>query len=246
MDAQYIISIVEVVLLIGVFLFLIRFVFSNFASGVQKPKAWLQAVKAGEISSDLLKAHKKYSDRIRFYNIWMQIRRIENDNIEGDFAELGVYKGATAKIIRLCAPKRRLHLFDTFDGFPADDLKDETGKASGYTSRHFADTSEKKVQGILGFSKSIVFHTGYFPETTSGLEETKYAFVSMDVDLAKPTKAGLEYFYPRLEKGGCLLIHDYNSDWPELIRAVDEFCNNIPEALIPVPDADNTVMIIKT
>jgi len=245
MDVQSIIGIVELVLLIGVFLFLMRFMLTNFTSKVQKPKAWQQAVKAGEVTSELLKAEKKYPDRMRFYNIWMQIRRIHKENIEGDFAELGVYKGETAKVIRLCAPKRKLHLFDTFDGFPAEDLRDETGKASGYTSRHFADTSEEKVQGLLGFSKNIVFHKGYFPETTAGLEETRFAFVSMDADLARPTKAGLEFFYPRLGKGGCILIHDYNTDWPELVKAVDDFAGSIPETLIPLADADGTVMIIK-
>ena len=245
MSYSGVISIIEVVLLIGVFLFLTWFMVTNFASKVQKPRAWLQAVKAGEVSSELLKAEKKYTDRIRFYNIWLQIRRIEQDQVEGDFAELGVYKGETAKIIRLCAPKRKLHLFDTFDGFPAGDLADETGKASGYTSRHFADTSVEKVQGLLGFSKSIVFHKGYFPDTTTGLEDVTFAFVSMDVDLAKPTKAGLEYFYPRMAPGGCILIHDYNNDWPELVNAVNNYVNNIPESLIPLADADGTVMIVK-
>ena len=67
----------------------------------------------------------------------------------------------------------------------------------------------------------------------------------MDADLAKPTKAGLEFFYPRLVKGGCILVHDYNSDWPELVKTVDDFAGNIPESLIPVPDADGTVMIIR-
>jgi len=245
MNLEDIFSLIELILLIGVAILLFRFFVPNFLSKVQKPKAWQQAVKAGEVSAELIRAERKYRDRIRFYNIWMQIRRIEKDNIEGDYAELGVYKGETAKVIRLCAPQRKLHLFDTFDGFPSGDLEDETGKASGYTSRHFADTSEEKVQGLLGFSKNIVFHKGYFPETTTGLEETRFAFVSMDADLARPTKAGLEFFYPRLEKGGCILIHDYNSDWPELVNAVDDFAGSIPETLIPLADADGTVMIIK-
>ncbi|MEE4255502.1 MAG: TylF/MycF/NovP-related O-methyltransferase [Bacteroidales bacterium] len=245
MNLEDIFKLIELILLIGVAILLFRFFVSNFTSKVQKPKAWQQAVKAGEVPAALLKAEKKYNDRIRFYNIWMQIRRIHKENIEGDFAELGVYKGETAKVIRLCAPQRKLHLFDTFDGFPAGDLEYETGKASGYTSRHFADTSEEKVQGLLGFSKNIVFHKGYFPGTTAGMEETRFAFVSMDADLARPTKAGLEFFYPRLQKGGCILIHDYNTDWPELLKTVDDFVKNIAEPLIPVPDADGTVMIIR-
>ena len=87
MNYQNIITILELILLFGIAIFLLRFFFAT-QSKVQKPKAWTHAVKAGDISSELLKAHKKYNDRIRFYNIWMQIRRIEKDNIEGDFAEL--------------------------------------------------------------------------------------------------------------------------------------------------------------
>jgi len=245
MNYSDIISIFEVLLLAGVFFFLFRFVFFNYSSKVRKPYAWVKAVKHGKIAQDLLKAEKKYPDRIRFYNIWMQISRLLDDKVAGDFAELGVYKGETAYIIHLCAPERKLHLFDTFEGFKPDDLQHETGKASGYTSRHFADTSEKKVQELMGYSKKIVFHPGYFPETTIGSEDCKFAFVSIDVDLALPTKAGLEFFYPRISGGGILLIHDYNTDWPELMKAVDTFVSGIPESLIPVADADSTVMIIK-
>ncbi len=158
-----ILSIIEVLLLAVVFIFLFRFIFLNYSSKVRKPFAWVKAVKEGRIGTELLKAEKKYSDRIRFYNIWMQINRLLEDNIPGDFAELGVYKGDTARVIHHCAPDRKLHLFDTFEGFPQKDLKEETGKASGYTSRHFADTSIEKVKTLLGESPKISFHQGYFP-----------------------------------------------------------------------------------
>jgi len=67
----------------------------------------------------------------------------------------------------------------------------------------------------------------------------------MDADLYNPTKAGLEYFYPRLSPGGVIFIHDYNDKWQGLIKAVDEFAATIPEKLILVPDLDSTVMIVK-
>jgi len=245
MDYRDIISLFEVLLLAGVFFFLFRFIFTNYSSKVRKPASWVMAVKKGEINADLLKAEKKYPDRIRFYNFWLQINRIVEEKIPGDFAELGVYKGETAKIIHLCAPERNLHLFDTFEGFPAEDLKDETGKASAYTTNHFADTSLEKVRTLLEEQENIFYHKGYFPDSIGDSEDKIFAFASIDADLYQPTKAGLEYFYPRLSPGGIILVHDYNSDWPELMRAVDEFVGDIPESYIPVPDADSTVMIIK-
>jgi O-methyltransferase len=245
MNYRDILTIIEIILLAAVMIFILRFILTNFSSRIQKPKAWVAAVKSGEISAALKKAEHRYPDKIRLYNIWMQLKRIKEQNIAGDLAELGVYQGDTARIIHLCAPDRELHLFDTFEGFPAGDLAGETGKASGYTTRHFADTSVEKVIEKISGNENIHFHKGYFPDTADELKETKFCFVSMDADLAAPTKAGLEFFYPRLSSGGVIMVHDYNPEWPGLMKAVNDFSDNIPEHLIFVPDADSTVMIIK-
>ncbi len=245
MDYLSITNILEIILLVAVMLILIRFIFSNYSGRVRKPQAWVNAVKKKKISAKLLKQEKTYGDRIRLYNIWMQIERLKKDNIKGDFAELGVYKGKTAKVIHLCNPLRNLHLFDTFEGFPGEDLLDEKGRAATYTPRHFSDTSTEKVKAYLGDHSNIYFHQGYFPDTANAIKENTFAFVSMDADLHHPTLAGLEFFYPRLSPGGIIMVHDYNSDWPELMRAVDHYCAGIPSPLIPVPDADSTVLIIK-
>lgn len=246
MDHRDIISILEILLLLVVFFFLYRFVFTNYASRIRKPAAWKMAVKNSKVPDALLKAERKYPDRIRFYNIWLQLERIKKLGVKGDLAELGVYKGETARVIHLCAPDRKLHLFDTFEGFPALDLQSETGKASGYTSRHFADTSPARVKALFDNRENILTHEGYFPQSASAVADLDFAFVSMDADLYKPTRSGLEFFYPRLSPGGIILIHDYNDDWPGLIKAVDEFCAGIPESPVPVPDADSTVMIIRS
>lgn len=245
MNYSMIINILEVVLLAAFFIFIVRFIFMNYTPKVRKPAAWVHAAKEGLLSAQLRRAEKNYPDRIRFYNIWLQISRIERQGIKGDFAELGVYKGETARIIHLCSPERKLHLFDTFKGFPAGDLKEETGKAASYTTKHFADTRPEKVKQLLGEHRGIICYPGYFPHTAKGLEQEKFAFVSIDADLYKPTKAGLEFFYPKLPGGGIILVHDYNNEWPGVMKAVDEFCNTIHEPAIPVPDADSTVMIMK-
>ena len=68
----------------------------------------------------------------------------------------------------------------------------------------------------------------------------------MDVDLYNPTKAGLEFFYPRLASGGVIIIHDYNPDWPGIMKAVDDFGKTIPDPLVILPDQDSSVMIFKS
>ncbi len=142
-------------------------------------------------------------------------------------------------------PDRKFHLFDTFEGFKVKDLKEETGKAATYSPENFSDTELRKVEQKINGNNNIIFHQGYFPDTTKGLENEEYAFVNIDADLYNPIKAGLEYFYPRLSPGGVIIVHDYNIEWEGAMKAVDDFAATIPESLIPLPDQNTSVMIIK-
>ena len=230
-----------------VLIFLIKYLWDMFFGENYEPPAWENARKEGRLSKELLKASRNYPDKIRLYNFWLQIQRMNKDNIDGDFAELGVYKGDSARLIHLMAKDRTFHLFDTFEGFTGKDLEPETGKAATYSIKNFADTSVNKVlKNIGGNPDKLKIHTGYFPQSTEGLDETTFALVNMDADLYNPTKAGLEYFYARLSPGGVIFIHDYNHKWDGLMKAVDEFELTIPEKLILVPDLDSTVMLVKS
>jgi Macrocin-O-methyltransferase (TylF) len=75
---------------------------------------------------DVLREDWKVNDRrdiIRYYFIYLQLERIEHQQVAGDIAELGVYNGNTALFINRVSPHRRLHLFDTFSGFSEKDAK---------------------------------------------------------------------------------------------------------------------------
>ena len=239
-----IIDIIQLVLVVILIIFGIYYFYTSFFGNEYQPLLWRVMVKKGEISNELIKAERAYKDHDRFFNFWFQIERIKHKNIEGVMAELGVYKGDTAKVLHLMNPESEIHLFDTFEGFKHKDLDIETGKAATYTTHNFADTSLERVKQKLK-SEKFIFHKGYFPDTTSGLENIKYSLVNMDADLYNPTIAGLEYFYPRLSTGGVLLIHDCNPDWPGIMKAVNNYASENNLNLIPLTDKDSTVMIIK-
>lgn len=212
---------------------------------ISKPHKWDENLKKGLISSNILQIEKTYRDKVRFYSIWFQIERIKLKNIKGAFAELGVYKGETANMIHEMDNTRPLHLFDTFEGFDADDLAKETSKDKKYNTSNFSDTSLEAVKEFINGNENVHFHKGFFPDSTKGLKEQNYAFVSLDADLYAPTKSGLEYFYPKLSAGGVIIIHDYNHNWDGCRKAIDEFAATIPETLVEIPDWQGSVMIIK-
>jgi len=208
------------------------------------PKTWKEARKQAKISSELLKALHQYTDKGRFFNFWFQTERLKKDKIPGAFAELGVYKGDSAYVLHLMDKKRTFHLFDTFSGFTDRDLSAEEGEAATYTRHHFADTSLVSVQRKLT-GASFVFHVGCFSKTAKIVEHEQFALVNMDADLYNPTKAGLEFFYPRLAPGGVIIVHDYNPHWQGIRKAVDDFAQTVSCPVVPLIDKDSSVMIFR-
>jgi O-methyltransferase len=237
-------QIIQFILIAVILLYLLYYVYTLLFDKNYQPRAYKAALKNGSISQELKKAEQKYPDKVRFFNFWFQLERLKKDKVSGAFAELGVYKGDSAQLIHFMDKQREFHLFDTFEGFQEKDLAIESGKAATYTKHNFADTSIERVRKRLNDPK-FVFHQGYFPETAEKMEDMQFALVNMDVDLYNPTKAGLEFFYPQLSPGGVIIVHDYNPDWPGIMKAVDEFAKTIPEPIVPLADIDNSVMIFK-
>ncbi len=235
------------IILVLVFLFLgFKLLESNWSYRISKPYLWEEAVKDGRASKRLRKVERFYRDKVRFYTFWFQIERLKKEAVAGAFAEVGVYKGETARIIYEMDPVRILHLFDTFEGFDSKDLAAENNNDEKAPLIDFSDTTVETVKLFINGNNNIVFHKGHFPSTSENLKETKYAFVHLDADLYQPTLAALKYFYPRLSGGGVIMVHDYNHTWEGVRKAVDEFIKEIPESLVEVADWQGSVMIVRT
>jgi O-methyltransferase len=232
-------------LIIIVLVIFIRYMWDVFFDRNYQPAGWQHAVKEGRISKKLKQLERSYPDKVRFFNWWFQVKRLNEANVPGDFAELGVYKGESVRILLHMDPARKFHLFDTFQGFSASDLAEEQGEAATYTPDNFADTSAEGVVRFLNAGDRIILHKGHFPETTKGFTNERFALVNIDADLYNPTRAGLEFFYPRLSPGGVLLVHDYNPKWEGVMKAVDDFIATIPENPDILPDMEGTIMIIR-
>lgn len=183
-------------------------------------------------------------DMTRFFTFFLIYDQLRKENVTGDFAELGVYKGNTADVLARFARDMggTAYLFDTFEGF---NQKDITG-IDGSIPLQFSDTSLETVQDFVG-KDNTVYVKGYFPESVSQVpEDLRFSFVHLDCDLYSPMMSALEYFYPRMEEGGFILIHDYSSlHWDGAENAADEFFSDKPECLIPLPDSGGSAIVRK-
>jgi hypothetical protein len=194
-------------------------------------------------------SHNRLSagDIARLWSFILNIKQVLSENVKGDFAELGVWRGNTASVLAYFASQsnRRVYLFDTFEGFDKRDL-------DGIDANKrivFADTSLAMVKSVIGDSSQVCdFIKGSFPESVSEVHCSKqYAIISLDCDLYKPMKAGLEFFYPLMPRGGLLMLHDYSSlHWEGAKKAIDEFCEAKREYVVLMPDKSGSAFIRKS
>ena len=184
-------------------------------------------------------------DSVRLATLSLLSNEVIESKVEGEVAELGVYQGDFAKYINEYFPDKKLYLFDTFKGFNIEDVNYDLKMGFSELTTQFTDTGLELVLAKMKNKDKCIGKVGYFPETTKGFEE-RYSFVSIDTDLYKPIIEGLKYFYPRLSRGGYIMIHDYNNEIFHGVKvAVKEYCreHNIP--YVPVVDACGSIIIAK-
>ena len=187
------------------------------------------------------------TDSVRRDMLVLLMRDIEVREIAGSIAELGVYRGETARLLHHYLPHRRLHLFDTFSGFdPRDTAPELETTGSTVPSGQFGDTSLEKVRRhVAPRNGNVVFHPGRFPDSCDpATRRERFALVHLDADLHRPTRAGLRLFYPLVVPGGYLVVHDYNA-WHGARQATDEFFRDKAEVAIPMPDKSGSAVILK-
>jgi hypothetical protein len=197
------------------------------------------------------------NDYCRFRALELIAEEIQKNDVIGSIAEAGVGWGDFAKIINRIFPDRKFYLYDTFEGFDEKDKKIELEK--GYTSEKWfrsnneyrGEGAEKNIEKIRGKMKHLEkceFRRGYFPDSAIGESEERFAFVSIDMDLYEPIFAALHFFYPRLNKGGYIFLHDYNhNEFSGVKVAVDNFeKSNGRITKVPLPDQGGTLIIAKS
>lgn len=140
----------------------------------------------------------------------------------GDFAEVGVYKGGSAMLLRAAGPDRVLHLFDTFAGHPAQQVP---GLDDGHWAGRFNDTSAEAVGERVG---DCELYVGPFPVTLPDAWARKLALVHIDVDLYHSTRDALYWLVTMIVPGGVCICDDYGTV-PGAKQAVEEFAEDARE-----------------
>lgn len=188
------------------------------------------------------------SDYVRIKCFELAVKEMRKRNIPGEVAEVGVFRGEFAQYLNYSFPDRKCYLFDTFDGFDANEALNEikNGNCTDAFVEAYKQTNISEVLRKMKYLDNVIMKQGLFPESLDGLDE-KFAFVSIDMDFEESIYEGLKYFYPRVSEGGYIFVHDYNSSLMGVEKAVDRYEKELGVYLhkMPLCDANGTLVIMK-
>jgi O-methyltransferase len=157
-------------------------------------------------------------------------------NVPGDTAECGVYKGCSSYAIlksnTQSVIQRWHHVFDSFEG-----LSSPSGKDGDYWTSGDLSVGEGLVKQNLAEFDRMSLYKGWIPSRFHEVDERKFSFVHVDVDLYQPTLDSITFFYDRLSNGGIFVCDDYGFDTcTGATAAVDDFLQSKPEKMLALPD----------
>ncbi|MEX0636016.1 MAG: TylF/MycF/NovP-related O-methyltransferase, partial [Ferruginibacter sp.] len=193
----------------------------------------------------------------RIYSLMEAVKYICRHKIEGDIVECGVWKGGSMlavaeTLVNQKISDKQLLLYDTFEGMPEPTEHDQD--FTGNNAHAILNKNQNKeenlvwayspldaVQKTLSLSsydkKNIRYIVGKVEDTIPQDIPEKIALLRLDTDWYESTKHELIHLFPRLQKGGVLIIDDYGF-WKGARKAVDEYFaeNNIPILLNTIDD----------
>lgn len=178
----------------------------------------------------------------RIFSLCDAVKYIHDSGINGDVVECGVWKGGSMMAIaetlgNLSDTSRSLYLFDTFDGMapPSKNDVDINGKAAEELLNKSEKTQDDSVWCCAGLevvkqaldsvnypNEKIHYIQGMVEQTIPMHAPEKIALLRLDTDWYESTKHEMEHLFPRLVKGGVLIIDDYGH-WQGARKAVDEY-----------------------
>lgn len=169
------------------------------------------------------------------------LRRAERClELEGDFVEMGCYKGDTslvlAELLKNYNARRdvekaveksvkKLWIYDSFEGLPEKGMQDESALGVDFRRGELAVTKREVKQRFLRAGLPVpVIKKAWFSELRTEDMPGEIAFAFLDGDLYQSIRDSLMLVGPRMVSGGVIMVHDYNNPaLPGVKRAVDEW-----------------------
>jgi O-methyltransferase len=192
---------------------------------------------------DIIKHASLFTDTgdARLFSLIEAVRYIEAAGIPGEIVECGVFRGGSMVAAALTlTTQRELYLFDTYEGMPKPTDRDIDSKGIPAIYQHLRTKTptgsnwcyasledvQRNMQTTSYPIERVHFLKGLVQQTIPGNAPEQIALLRLDTDWYDSTKHELVNLYPRLVKGGVLILDDYGK-WKGSRDAVDEYFREI-------------------
>ena len=153
-------------------------------------------------------------------------------NVEGDFAEFGIFEGYSfIPLLKIAKKlKKKMHGFDSFKGMDTPTKEDfnAVGKTSYPKGKFNVGGSSCLISKLynLGYQKDkdYLLWEGYIPSIFEKVPKNiKFSFCYIDLDQYKPTLYTLNWLWDRLSVKGIILCDDYFNSKMLATKAINKF-----------------------
>jgi O-methyltransferase len=158
-------------------------------------------------------------------------------HLPGDFVACGVFSGfcdrAIMHYIDFQNTNKTYYLLDTFEGLDARySSQEELKRQERYTK--FSNMYEQVKHTFKDFNTKII--KGSIPDTLPEADTAAICFLSIDMNTAQPEVEALRYFWPKLVKGGVIVLDDYGFRGCEAQKkAHDAFAASVGTSVFAMP-----------
>lgn len=163
-------------------------------------------------------AHSMIGNK-RMTNIQEVAKIVISDNIDGDFAETGVWRGGAcifmAAIARAYNLNKKVWVCDSFEGLPKpnDEYPQDSGDVHYTHKEHLGVSLEQVKKNFEKYdllSDKIEFIKGFFSDTLPTAPIEKLSILRLDGDMYESTIVALRSLYDKVESGGFIIVDDFN------------------------------------
>lgn len=161
-------------------------------------------------------------------------------HLGGDSVECGVNTGilslAICNYIDFNATGKSFYLFDTFNGIPEEQMLDtERPFRTVENHSYYEECFEKTRRNFEPFQR-VQLVRGKIPDTLNDVAIEKVCYLHIDMKIAAPEIAAIEFFWDKLVCGAVVLLDDYGwSGYFEQKKAMDAFASKKGVAIATLP-----------
>jgi hypothetical protein len=167
----------------------------------------------------------------RLNNIQYCVETVLEDDIPGDFIETGIWRGGATIFMRgileaYGITDRVVWAADSFEGVPSPSLAEDSGFEISASVLPVLAVSLDEVMDLFErydlLDAQVNFVEGWFKDTLAKVPIESLAILRLDGDLYESTMDALNPLYPKVSRGGFIIVDDYYS-CPPCKHAIDEF-----------------------